>query len=590
MRILFYFALLCPWLVNAQTVQITEIAPHTLALQPEWFEFRVSGLETIDMTDWHISNGENKSKPFKDFMETLTAGEGATATDNPFIFLSNQTAYFSFSPSPINLPNGGGTLQILAADAKILAELTYPKAKSRSTKDYEEREVWAWNEDFKTLNPVKVRAPEQIGFAHSRGKANPALATPANQFELLINEVSVDHDEDDFIEIYIPSGPKQINLQYTEIKHNGTQIWYFEQPFRVQPESYLIFKVGTPNQGKASEKIFHSNARDGLSGGSGTVEIIHHSGTSLETWGDTLCWQKSEMSETEKKRVQKFIEAKAWQGACVSIADLIPNESIARLLGTQNSHTKAEWFRHFNGSIGEENQTKNHVPQAVITLQGTKKAVAVVPFLLNPTGENSSDPDGTKDLKSFEWKFDNMVISDEVNPAGFYVETLGEHTLSLTVTDQSGASHTANQLIVGLEKGNRNTNHGSVKAQLAVINQILETARTNSVEQSKDSPNFWDAYMKRPSWNEALLQSRQEVSTYPNYESPMSPVIEANLYEEGWVRQINLPKPVRKRLKKNLGILFSWRESPWPDLAAEWNAVVEADRKFGYFALVYRGF
>jgi hypothetical protein len=90
----------CPSIALAQNVQITEITPHTLAHQPEWFEFRVSGTDTVDMTDWHISNGKNKPKPLADFIETLAAGEGASKTENEFIFDLNQTGYFSFSPSP----------------------------------------------------------------------------------------------------------------------------------------------------------------------------------------------------------------------------------------------------------------------------------------------------------------------------------------------------------------------------------------------------------------------------------------------------------------------------------------------------------
>ena len=279
----------CPSIALAQNVQITEITPHTLAHQPEWFEFRVSGTDTVDMTDWHISNGKNKPKPLADFIETLAAGEGASKTENEFIFDLNQTGYFSFSPSPIGLPNNGGIIQILDPAGQILSALDYPKAASRSTKNYEEREVLTWDEATQSLIPQPVRAPETPGYQASKGKANPPLPTQKAQFKAVINEVSVDHDETDFIEIFIVSGPEKINLQYTELKHNGTSLWRFETPYLVSPGDYLVFRIGTPDHGKVGHNVFHSNAREGLSGGSGTVEIINMSATSQENQIDVLC-------------------------------------------------------------------------------------------------------------------------------------------------------------------------------------------------------------------------------------------------------------------------------------------------------------
>jgi hypothetical protein len=520
----------------------------------------------------------------------MEIGEGVTKTEKALVFTLQETGYFSFSPSPISLPNNGGRLQLLDADNQILSDLTYPKAASRSTKNYEEREMFAWDDDTQSIKTINIRAPQAAGFTHSRGQKNPALPTDSSRFKALINEVSVDHDQTDFIEIFIPSGPDKINLQYTEIKHNGTPLWYFDQPYFVEVGDYLIFKVGTPDTGKAGENRFHSNKREGLSGGSGTVEIIAHSGTSQETWLDVLCWQKSDLSQSESKRVQKFRAAQAWHKACVSIADLIPNESIARPPSGQDRHTSADWFRHFNGSMGDENVTQNQAPTAVITLQGTKRSVATVPFLLNPTGENSTDPDGPKDLKSFHWALNGTFISDQINPPGFYLETVGEHTLTLAVTDHAGAVHTTAQTIVGQNPVRRNTNKGSAEARLAVVQAQLKSMTTLTQKNDAESNDFFAAYIHRPGWQKALLAYNQAPIKYPNYKPQVTKEVVSDLYETDWPRHINLPKPVRHRLKKNLGLLFSWRESPWPGLAAEWTGVVEADRNLGYFDLVYRGF
>ncbi|NCP66831.1 lamin tail domain-containing protein [bacterium] len=586
MKTLMLIGVLAPALALAQTVQITEIAPHTLANEPEWFEFEVTQKGEVDLSEWQLSNDKNKPKPFTDIIDKIMPGEGVQVTENPLVFALEGKGYFVFSPSPIGLPNDGGTLQILNGEGAILNQINYPKAASRSTKDYEEREVLVWDEPTKQLKTINVRAPHQVGFESSKGQKNPILATTSTEFRALINEVSVDSDVADFIEIKIASGPEKINLQYTELKHNGTPLWYFEEAYFVSPGDILTFLIGTPDQGKAGEHLFHSNKRDGLSGGSGTVELISFAGTSQETWMDTLCWQKKQLSETERKRVQKFIEAGQWKSECVSIENLVPNQSVARPIGGNDNQLNTDWFEHFNGSRGQENTTKNQAPKAIITLQGSKKSVAKVSFLLNPTGEYSTDPDGPKDLKTFLWEFDQQFLSDQKNPAGFYIETAGEHELKLTVTDQSGESHTAIETIVGIDPGGSNSNVGSAKAQLAVVEQILqESLNENLKDQAQD--DFFAVLLNRPQWKESLMAYHYESTAV---DKTSLEIEMQDMYETDWPRQINLPKPVRQRLKKNLGLLFSWRESPWPGLTAEWSAVVEADRKFGYFDLVYRGF
>lgn len=581
---MFVFILLIPFLTEAQTIQITEIAPHTLANQPEWFEFSVTGIDLLDMNGWQLSNGKS-TKDLSDFTDLITLGDGVTGTDDPLIFKLEGVGYFSFSPSPISLPNGGGTVQILDAEDQILNTINYPEASSSSTKNYEQREVWNWDNDTNILLPQLVRSPAHTTFNHTKDLPNNALPTHPSLFTALINEVSVDHDDTDFIEILLLEGPEKIDLQYFEIKHNGTPLWYFENSFLVQPGDYLVFKVGTPDNGKASDNLFHSNKRDGVSGGSGTVEIIALSGTSQEQTIDTVCWQKKNLSQTESQRVQKFRTLEHWREACVDIGELIPNESIARPIGAGDGNTKSDWFRHFNGSIAAENQKTNKPPTAVIEIQGTKRVVGEISFLVNPTGENSTDPDGPKDLNSYRWTLNGNFLSDEANPASFYLEIAGEYQLRLTVRDQSGAASTVEQLLVGLSPSKRNTNRRSAEAQTAVVEQLIkQTLSDTQVSSTVARDDFFDVYLNRTDWTQTLLKTTS-LSLSPEADAKTS-----SLYETNWKRQINLPKPVRQRLKKNLGLLFSWRESPWPGLAAEWPAVVANDQKFGYFELVYRGF
>jgi len=574
----------------AQTVQITEIAPHTLAQQPEWFEFKVSGVETVDMNNWQISNGSTKPKLFAEQAEKLVPGAGS-ANSGELEFKFESEGYFYFSPSPIGLPNDGGTIQILDGSGKVLNEASYPKTKSRSTKDYEEREVWTWSDDFKQFLPQLVRAPQTAGFEHSRGRPNSQLPTPLNQYSLLINEASPDNDLQDFIELYVAEGPSQINLQYVGLKHNGTTLWQFDDPFLVAPNDYLQFKVGTPEVGITSRQplIINTNAKDGLSAGSGTVELVGMSNTSLEQRLDTVCWQDETLSQTEQNRVEKFVEAQDWQGSCIEIKDLIDNESVARTVGVRDSNTSTDWFRHFNGSAGTINEAKNQPPQAIITVQGSKKTEAAVPFFLNVSGEDSVDPDGKKDLANYEWIFNQKVISNDSNPAGFHVEAVGEFVLQLKVTDQSGATSTAQKIIMGFAPGRQTTSDGSAQAKAQNIETIITQSLTPKNEDKAEVSSFLNNLLAQEHWTEQIIAA-QNSTIYPDYETKTIAKESEPLFDPNWKRKVNLPKPVRSRMKKNLGVLFSWREAPWPDLEAEWTAVVAEHRKFEYFGAAYLGF
>lgn len=582
------FTLLLPNLTLAQSVQITEIAPHTLAHEGEWFEFKVFGAESIDMSGWQISNGKNTPKKFSDFIENLHPGENANLNGEPLIFdIGENEAYFSFLPSPIGLPNGGGVIQILDETGTVLSEAVFPKTLSRSTKNYEEREILVWNNDTKLFVPQLIRAPYDLNYTHSRGVPNSELPTNTDLYKILINEVSVDHNETDFIELKVETGLDKINLKGTEIKHNGTSLWHFEGDFWVQPNDLIVLKVGTPDTGKVFRNVFHTNKKKGLSGGSGTIEIISNRGTSHEIVADAVCWQKKTLSQTEGKRVNKYVIAQAWSGGCINIESLIPNESLARIIGASDSNTASDWFRHFNGSVGHVNESANQAPQAVITLQGTKKIIATVPFLLNVTGTDSIDPDGKKDIKSFKWFLNEKQFSEKDNPKGFYIESPGEHTLKLEVTDQAGETHQARLKVIGLDGINRNTG-----AQSSAVKRAVKEAAFKQIikaEAADQELNFLAYFAAKPGWMDAL-NNEKETLIYPDYKIKTTLEPERQMYDEKWNRRINLPIPVRQRLKKNLGLLFSWRESPWPGLTKEWSAVVAADRKTGYFEVVYRGF
>ena len=69
MRTLFLLILFIPGLVFGQTFQITEVSPHKVGIQEEWFEFKVE--EEVDLSQYQISNGRNLPKA----LDTALGGE-----------------------------------------------------------------------------------------------------------------------------------------------------------------------------------------------------------------------------------------------------------------------------------------------------------------------------------------------------------------------------------------------------------------------------------------------------------------------------------------------------------------------------------
>ena len=89
----------------------------------------------------------------------------------------------------------------------------------------------------------------------------------------------------------------------------------------VQPGQYLQFKVGADQAGISNRNpvVINTNARTGLSAGSGTVELVALSETSLETPLDVVCWQRDTLSQPEAARVLKWQHSGDWQGDCIDI-------------------------------------------------------------------------------------------------------------------------------------------------------------------------------------------------------------------------------------------------------------------------------
>ncbi len=491
---------------------ITEVQPFKIEEEEEWFEFLVEENNPIDIGGWKISNGKTK-KTIKDVRnklifnsEELLTGSGSSAGD--LIFKENQKHYFSWEKSPVSLSNSGGIVQILNNKEEILSEFIYPKGKYGTRASYKYSEIFNWDFSLNRIYPLIFRKNYGNGFTHTKGYENQKSPVFAEDVVILISEISMNRDKEkggDFIEIYFKEGPSKINLKYCEIKYNGTSLYFFENDFWVSPKQFLTIWVGKNFSGivknTAPYEIF-SSKKDGLSAGSGTIELILMSDTSYETTEDFACYMDKKLSKTEQNRVDKNLEN--WAGSCFDISDIIPNQSIARTSNWHDSNSKSDFFNHFNGTPNMKNILINEEPKAIITIQGSGKIKGKPPFSVNLTGENSLDPDGKKDIKTFTWRLDGEIFSRKENPKLFKLEKVGVYEVSLEITDFSGETDKALQIFSVVSTG------GAVKLEQSkkgkeFIKEILSTRKEENHKKDffsdfleKTPDNFWENIQNLP--------------------------------------------------------------------------------------------
>jgi PKD repeat protein len=564
--------LLSPALTLAQTPTITEISPRRVNSLEEWFEFSLQSESPVDITDWVIFNDKSSRRVFGDFEDRLIIPNslenlsGKTvivdedqnlSEDFPadrLIFWPRDLEYFYWEKSPLSLPDGGGTIQILDDQGQILDEVIYPATKSGTVEGDKFAEIW--NRDSGTptqVLPLVFRDNGDAAWRHTRGELNLRLPTPIDKFEILVSEVSLDRGEPqsevDFIELYIKSTvPDRVNLKYLEIKHNGTSLILVNQDLWVQTGDFIVLQFdGNPPaiQPITNPIQISTNERDGLSSGSGTVELILYSGTSLEVTEDFFCWKDEKLSQTEQQRVEKNINLGHWQGACFEVSELIPNESVARFISYPDSNQVADWFRHFNGSEGEENNPQNQPPVARIRIQGSGKLSGTPPFSVNPTGEDSTDPDGAKDLATFEWELNSEVFSDRENPLNFKIEIAGTYTIKLTVTDFSGAQDMT-ELVVTVHRGG-GVGNTDIKIEAEQWLQDIQLSATQAKDESAKE-EAWVSFFK-----DFILVSGTDL---PVLLEKSQPVLSFTPSVKPLFQRDQFTLTQRQRVGKNLGLIF----------------------------------
>jgi len=148
MKFFLLFFLLFPFSCFAQAesfvVQITEISPKKIGNEEEWFEFRVSGNGLIDISGWKFGQG-NSLKTLAEKIQQLQFSFSGTERNvfdnepfavkidiNRYVFpLHNSSEiYFTWSVSPVSLPDNGGELRILNVSDQVLDRIPFAAPKS----------------------------------------------------------------------------------------------------------------------------------------------------------------------------------------------------------------------------------------------------------------------------------------------------------------------------------------------------------------------------------------------------------------------------------------------------------------------------
>lgn len=533
----------------------------------EWIELKATGTDNFDITNWKIGTKtflEKKENLYSHPADSLSIQENKIEITFP----ESGEVWLWWDKSPISLPNNGDTIQIKNETGKTVDEIIYPETKSGTKDGNEYTDIWNRNNP-QSQDICALRYQENHSyFVHSQGKKNQPCPTKA---EFLLSEASPQNIENDFLEIIInKANQDEINLKYLEVKHNGTRLFHIETDYWVNKNDILVVEFNdTPFSITQNENrhTITTAKKDGLSAGSGTIEIKTHSNTSQEKTTDVLCWKDEQISQTESNRVEKWRDQNIWDGDCIEIKDLIKNESIARENQT-DTNTKYDFFRHFNGSKGLSNNPQNSPPKAVITAQGS---YIQTNDTLNFTGEDSTDPDGKQDIKTYHWTLnektcpipddgwswsDNCDIeSQKENPKTIYFTQSGDYTITLTITDYSGESHTSTTEITVTEQGINTLSHGSQSTTFQKnIQKWVQKELNKKVEKTKKTPNnensFWNEFLTHiePQKINNIIQTPPPIPEYLKPQNTIPPPARK--------KRDRFTKSQQKRISKNMGLIF----------------------------------
>ncbi len=554
---------------NECNLFISEISPTRIAEEDEWIEIVVEKESACNISSLFISNG-NQEKPFDEIKETMQTKNITVHEDesgNQTLLTSSINGLLWWDKSPLSLPDNGATISI-QEQTNRKDTVTYPKTKSGTIQGNPYTEIWNRTDNpLLPLIPIRYE-PNNTVWNHSKGEENPPSTVKLQKGDILIQEISPKNTNTDFIEIqFTLPFSEPINIQGLAIKHNGTLLFVQETPLFVSTNDIFVLETGSHTTDIQKQNTFYTaqtSKKESLSSGSGTVEIIHMYGTSAEERIDTVCWKKQTLSQSETKRVIQYREAFLWNGECIDIQDMIPNESIARKEKNSPPNQASNFFRHFNGSKGTKNKSQNTPPKAQITLQGGRK---IYTKSLNLTAENSFDPDGDHDLHTYQWEINGKSCPNDItdtwrwsdyceieskrsNPKTIYFDAEGLYTIKLTLWDHSGEKDTLEIPIEVTTQIIQKTTRGGGAPH------IFEQSIQKWTQSQMTKKNIDDVYEK-PFFEDFLnALSPEKIQILKTM--PPSQIIIPTPPKPKLFKRDALTQEEKNRLRKNTGLIFLW--------------------------------
>ena len=586
-------------------VKITEISPVAIG-EPEWLEIEILSIYAIDLQDWKLrrgtseisfstlilsNGGQSLAGQTVNLLETGLVGQEQlngseyTFDENAFVWLPDDESLplrFVGNPSPIGLPDGGGTLEIVNENNEVIAAALWEDTRKGTSNGFDWGEIWNWN----SLKYWPLRSNENTP-THTRGQTNTPTPVFPEELIMRIDEVSPNRiDGPDFIELLIPDVPNNGKLPPWNIKHNGTELFSSSDEIvdindritlrflseKISEDPIRWFNTTTSTHSNHI-KTWESSSKNGLNKTSGTLEINIWTGTSWEQNEDFVCWAKDELSAIEQARVESH--ADDWSGECFKNPNLLPNESIARPIQSNDTSTAHDFFRHFNGSPEQENIPHNNPPLPKIIVQGGKKVYETSLNLTGLDGENgTTDPDGIHDLMSWKWEIDGKRCGDyendnwewsnvkkglktceeessRDNPGLIYFNFNAKESfdVTLTVEDYSGAEE---GITVSLNRDPFNVGGGGSSVFNAPLKKWLAKElekEGSSYEIAKkiggndaENDTFFDEFLAQLDYS--LLDPRVFKPQIPIKPIPIK-----------FIRE-RIPQTMLPKVRKNLGIVF----------------------------------
>ncbi len=255
-----------------------------------------------------------------------------------------------------------------------------------------------------------------------------------------LSEINFKNKESDWIEIAINALPAHKII----IKDDGkiTEI----KPSQITNQKFILIHFkSTEEKTETKGDILHLYTNQkGITGT--TEQIVIESDSKII---DVACWKNATPTESEEFDIKKLKKSDSWYQECLNSDQIEKGQSIAKINGL--------WQILTHPTPGKTNVFTNSPPTAKIEIQKTDSQTQVslfqiennIPFSINLDGSQSYDPDG--DSITYYWIYPNKTI-DSKNPRPYQFKTSGKYEISLTVTDEFGASDTEIIKIIALNK------------------------------------------------------------------------------------------------------------------------------------------